>query len=129
MLDMFIVHAEADSGNLTADKNVDLTKPKWAKGMKLLADVDVITGTLAIKVQELIPSAAKGSDVWVDLPGASFPTLSTTNDETAHSLTIYPGIAETANISVSDTLAQQVRVVLDITTGPAPITIVGYWLG
>ena len=129
---LFIVRSEEESGSLTADANVDLQCKADAIGCILLLDVDTLTGsspTLDIKVQGLIPSAAKGSAVYADIPGCSFPQLTTSNDDTQHTLTIYPGVAETSNISVSQTLPQKIRIVLDTggSSPVCPVTIVGYW--
>ena len=48
------------------------------------------------------------SGTWIDLAGAAFPAQTGTG---AAMLTIYPGIAETANVSVSDVLPRNWRVV------------------
>jgi len=133
----FVVHSEAEDGDIAADANVDLQKPSPAvKGAMFLLDADTLTGTsptLDVKLQALVWADAKDAttDVWVDIPGASFPQITTSNDNAARTLTVYPGIAETANVSVSDVLPQKIRVVLDLggtDTPLAPVTIVGYWL-
>lgn len=133
----FIVNAENESsgGSISADANVDLNLPPGAKGCVVLLDADTLTGstpTLDVKIQGVIPLAAKdgSSAVYVDMPGAAFPQITTSNDNAARTLTVYPGIAETTNVSVSDALPAKVRFVLDVggSSPVCPVTIVGWWL-
>jgi hypothetical protein len=81
------------------------------RGVKLHVDIDSVTGTGTIdcKVQGRDPV----SGTWVDITGAS------TGADTAGAteLTIYPGIAETANVSVSDVIPRSWRVVATVVTG------------
>ncbi len=98
--------ADANSGNATYG-HYNYTH----RGVKLHVDIDSVTGTGTIdcKVQGRDP--VSGS--WVDITSAS------TGADTAGTteLTIYPGIAETANVSVSDVLPRNWRVVATVVTG------------
>lgn len=82
----------------------DQTNDAW-RGVILTLDITVWNATtLDVKVQTKDPTSGK----YVDLPGAAFAQKSGTGTDT---LTIYPGIAETANRSVSDVLSATWRVV------------------
>lgn len=79
-------------------------------GARLFLDVSVPNGgTVAPKLQAM--DAQSGN--WVDLPGAVFPTTSTT---TTKQLSVRPGIAETANEAVSDVLGDTLRVIAVVAT-------------
>lgn len=58
--------------------------------------------SLTVSIQALNPISAQ----WVDVPGAAYAALSTSTTKT---LTVYPGIAETTNESVSDTIGGVIR--------------------
>lgn len=81
------------------------------RGVKLFIDIDSVTGTGSVdcKVQGRDP--VSGS--WVDITSAS------TGADTAGTteLTIYPGVAETANVSISDVLPKHWRVYATVVTG------------
>lgn len=86
-------------------------KTNWThRGVKLHIDVDAVVGggSVDVKVQTKDPV----SGTWVDLTSAS------TGADTAGTteLTIYPGIAETANVSISDVLPKTWRVYATIVT-------------
>jgi len=78
----------------------------WAKGIKLFIDVsaDTGSGTIVVKLQDKDPLSGN----WVDIAGATTATLTGTGTVT---VTMYPGIAETANVSVSDILGDDFRIV------------------
>src|SRR3990167_9274567 len=83
------------------------------KGVTLYLKLGSINaGTFDAKVQR--KDAASGD--WVDIPGASWPQKSAP-DTTADSLTIYPGIAETGNETVSDIIGRTWRVFFTLATG------------
>lgn len=83
-----------------------------ARGVRLFIKNGTIgTTTLTVKIQIANPVDAS----WIDLPGAVTAALSTDND--ANTLTVYPGIAETANVSVSDHLGPVWRVVATLSDG------------
>lgn len=117
-------------GNLTADANIDLDVPMGAKGCTIVADYGTVTGTLDIKLQHLVPGGVIDGEtsVAVDIHGAAMTQVTTSNDDQAHYMTVYPGVAETAGQTVSDALSGKIRVVLDVTTGPIPVAIVLTWL-
>lgn len=80
------------------------------RGVHLVLDITAAGGTsptLDVKVQRFDALSGK----WVDLTSAAFAqkTAAGTSD-----LTIYPGIAETANLSVSDVLGATWRAVATI---------------
>jgi len=80
------------------------------RGVKLIVDVDSVVGTGSVdcKVQSRDPI----SGTWVDITSASTGADGAGTTE----LTIYPGIAETANVSVSDVLPKTWRVYATIVT-------------
>lgn len=76
------------------------------RGIRLYLDITAASGTsptLDLKVQTHDPV----SDKWFDMPGATFVQKTTTGTD---DLTLYPGIAETANETVSDTVGPKFRV-------------------
>lgn len=81
-----------------------------AKGIHLVLDITAASGTtptLDVKVQRY----DHVSNQYVDLVGGAFAQKTTTGVD---DLVIYPGIAETANRSVSDVLNEDLRVVWTI---------------
>lgn len=81
-----------------------------ARGVRCLLDVTAASGTtptLDVKLQSKDPISGK----YVDLPGAAFTqkTAASTDD-----LTVYPGVAETANETVSDVISGVWRAVATI---------------
>jgi hypothetical protein len=83
-----------------------------------------------VKLQAIITGdySDSGSDVLVDVPGAAFAQKTATGDDT---LEIYPGIAETANESVSSTLPREIQVVFTVGgTTPSFVTnLIVHWIG
>lgn len=81
------------------------------RGVKLYIDIDSVTGTGSVdcKVQGRDPV----SGTWVDITSASTGADGVGTTE----LTIYPGIAETANVSISDVLPKHWRVYATVVTG------------
>ncbi len=75
-----------------------------------------ITGTLDVKLQRM----DKISGNWVDLPGGAFAQKNGTGTS---ELVIYPGVAETSNVSVSDVLGSPLRAVGTIGTGPCTFSL------
>lgn len=90
----------------TADESAEFTNSNW-RGMRLFLNITVEVGTSTLDVKVQCKDTTSGT--WFDLPGASLDQKSAiTGDDI---LTIYPGIAETANESVSDALGRTYRVV------------------
>lgn len=92
--------AEGDSPFTTADQS-----NTYARGVEVFLDVTAASGTsptLDVKLQAKDP--ASGS--YFDIPGASFAQQSGT---TSLALTVYPGVAETANEGVSDVIPKTWR--------------------
>ena len=78
------------------------------KGILLVLDHTAEAGTDPTLDVKLQGRASESSD-WVDIPGAAFAQSGTPAVQT---LTVYPGIAETANVSVSDNIGfEQIRTV------------------
>ena len=88
--------------------NSDTIENVGWRGVVLFLNITAEDGaiTLTPKVQVLDPV----SGAWVDLAGAVFAAQTATTAAPVM-LTIYPGIAETANVSVSDVLPRNWRVV------------------
>lgn len=83
---------------------------KGFRGMRVFLDITAAAGTsptLDVKVQ--VYDSLTSS--YQDLPGASFAQKVGVGNAL---LTIYPGIAETANESVSDVIGSQYRVVATV---------------
>lgn len=100
-----------NSATVTADSNVDFENDIGGRGFLALlrvSDNGGTTPTLDIKFQYLNGL----SNTFVDIPGASFAQITTVTTDT--SLVVYPGVAETANRSVSDVAGQAMRAVIDV---------------
>lgn len=98
------LHASAAE---TATGGVAFRNDTGAKGIHLVLDVTAVSGTtptLDVKLQRF--DAASGK--YVDLASAAFAQKTATGTS---DLTIYPGIAETANVSVSDVLSENLKIV------------------
>lgn len=101
------IHASAAE---TANGSAAFDNQIGARGIHCVLDITAASGTtptLDVKLQRFDPTSGK----YVDLPGAAFAqkTAAGTSD-----LTIYPGIAETANVSVSDVLTENLKAVWTI---------------
>lgn len=109
---VFPTVSRADATTYTSDEMHNLC----AKGVRLYIENGVIgTTTLTVKIQVRNPAFSSSSLEWIDLPGAVTSALTT--DSSAVTLTVYPGIAETANESVSDHLGPAWRVVATLNNG------------
>ena len=104
--DTFAVTLFASSAR-TANANGADVDTKGAKGIHLTLDITVVSGTrptAAVKIQRKDPV----SGGYVDLPDGAFASKTGTGTS---GLTIYPGIVETADVSVSDVLSEEIRAV------------------
>lgn len=84
-----------------------------SRGLRLYLDITAVNGvgpTLDIKIQ--IKDNLTGT--FFDLPGASFVQAIATGTQM---LTLYPGIAVSANVSVSDLISKNWRAVAVVSTG------------
>jgi len=98
---------------LTASGGTDAQVNRNFKGAILYLKVGSINaGTLDAKVQVKDPASGD----WVDVVGAAWPQVSGPS-ATAVALTVYPGVAETANVSVSDVLGRDWRVFYTLAGG------------
>jgi len=78
-----------------------------AKGVRLYLDVTAVSGTsptLDVKVQVY----DQLSDTYQDMAGAAFAQATAASSQ---HLIVYPGVAETANVSVSDVISHAYRIV------------------
>lgn len=99
-------------GSVTPYSSGDIQNPNW-KGGKFCVDItaEVGTATLDLKLQ----GKDNLSGTYFDIPGAALDQKdSITQDDC---LTVYPGIAETSNESVSDLLPRIFRVIATVGTG------------
>ena len=107
--EIVIVFASA-ARTATTTNSDDIDNDPQQKGVKLFLDITAVSGTsptLDIKLQVKDPLSAK----YEDMPGAAFAQKTSTGQGV---LTIYPGIAETADVSVSDVLGSTWRIVATI---------------
>ena len=109
---VILASANQTASGTVAFKTPDSTRgsPGEVRGVQITLDITAFGGTnptLDVKLQRLDPASGK----WVDLPGAAFAQK--TGTATAD-LTVYPGIAETANVSVSDVITEDMNVVWTI---------------
>ena len=94
----------------------------WAKGVDLFCDTTSSTaGTLTVKIQKLDPASGN----WYDLTSASSGSIADPADVI---LTVYPGIAETANVSVSDHLGHTWRVHATVATAAVTFSVGAVYL-
>lgn len=97
--------AVASAARTASGDGSDLTN-RNAKGAVVTLDVTAATGTTpTLDVKIVAKDALSGK--YVDIPGASFSQKTGTGTDT---LVVYPGVAETANRSVSDVLPRTWRV-------------------
>ena len=88
-----------------------------ARGIDLFVDTTSSgSGTLTVKIQKQDPASRN----WYDLPGA---TTGSINDPADVLLTIYPGIGETANVSVSDVIGHTWRVHATVATAAVTFSV------
>lgn len=117
----------AASAARTATGNSDpINVPGDCKGFHAVLNISSASGTsptLDVKVQRFDAISSQ----WVDLPGGALAQKTATGTD---DLTIYPGIAETNNRSVSDVIGEEVRFVWTIggTTPSFTFTIGGTWI-
>lgn len=107
----------ASASRVAATYNSEDQVTAFAKGVIVFLNITAITaGNVALKVQ--------GRDIesgdYIDIPSASLANQSAAGLDM---LTVYPGIAETANVSVSDRMPKYWRVVITVTTGPATFSV------
>jgi len=94
-----------------------------AKGVRFHLDATAVSGTspsLTVKIQVYNPVA----DSYQDLAGAAFAAATAASTQ---NLTVYPGIAETANVSVSDVISQAYRAVGTVTGSATPTVTASVW--
>lgn len=99
------VTATENSGEISVPKDMGI------KGVALLVDVTANAGT-AETLDITIDRFDHASSKWLAIVGAALAQITTTAGQI--DLVIYPGIAETANRTVSDHIGQRWRVVSTI---------------
>ena len=94
-----------------------------ARGVDIFVDTTSTTaGTVTVKLQKRDPS----SGTWHDLTSATTGAIADPADAI---LTVYPGIAETANVSVSDHLGLTWRVHATVSTAAVTFSVGAVYLG
>ena len=94
-----------------------------ARGVDLFLNTTSTTaGTVTVKIQKRDPS----SGTWHDLTSA---TTGAVADPADAILTVYPGIAETANVSVSDHLGLTWRRHVTVATAAVTFSVGAVYLG
>jgi hypothetical protein len=110
----------------TVDSGV-YTSPAYANyaatGLRLYVDVtDIHTnGTVTVKVQTQDPASLN----WVDIPGATTPTIAAVSTST---LTIHPSVTETATVDVAQPLGAMWRVHATVATAHVDFSVGGDYL-
>ena len=109
--------ATATSPTLQADDH---------RGLWMCLDITVAstTPTLNVKLQRFDAV----SDSFIDIPGAAYAEQSATSTT---GFTIYPGIAETGDVSVSDHVGDKVRALATLAGASVPTltySLAGRWL-
>jgi hypothetical protein len=99
------------SAILTATTQSGTIDNYGAKGATFFINVTAIDGTPSITVQVQARDSISGN--WKDIPGAVTGAITAVGQTT---LTLYPGIAETANTEVSVPLPQKYRLVYTLTS-------------
>lgn len=110
----------------TASTTVISVTEEGTKGVHLNLNITATSTspTLDVKLQRL--DWLSGN--WIDLPGGNFAQQSTI---TSVDLIVYPGIAETANVSVSDVTTEEIRTVATLggtSTPSVTYSVSGRWL-
>ncbi len=109
-----ILTALASAARTTAASphNSDSLESKGRRGCTVHVDVTLDPDIVSIVAK--LQALDQGTGVWADIPGAVTAAIAATG----HSdFTVYPGIGETANVSVSDIMPAQFRVVVTHTGG------------
>lgn len=95
----------------------------WAKGVDIFIDTTTSgSGTVTVKLQKKDPAGG----TWFDIPGAVSTSI---NDPANELFTVYPGIAETANVSVSDHIGHTWRVIATVATASVTFSVGAVYLG
>lgn len=105
----------ASAARTATVNSADITT-KGARGARLHLEVTAVSGTSAtldVKLQ------AKVGGVYIDIAGAAFSQKLQAGGAVTDELVVFPGVAETANESVSDVLPLVWRAVATI-TGTTP---------
>ncbi len=105
----------AAGAHLTADSPIEGSKVEMSgrKGVVVWVDVTADPDTVSIVVK--LQGYDETADAWKDIPDATFAAIAAVGHTGA--LTVYPGIAETSNVSVNDVLPARIRAVATHTGG------------
>ena len=94
-----------------------------ARGVDVFVNTtSTTTGTVIVKLQKKDPV----SGTWFDMAGATTTTIADPADEY---FTVYPGIGETANVSISDNLGIIWRVHATVATAAVTFSVGAVYLG
>lgn len=100
----------ASSARTTTAQSSPQDAPEGVVGATFFLNISAVSGTaptLDVKIQ----GQDSASGTWVDIPSANFAQKTAAGSDT---LVVYPGVAETANRSVSDILPNTWRAVATI---------------
>ncbi len=105
----------AAGAHLTADSPIlgSAVEMEGRKGVAVWVDVTADPDTVSIVVK--LQAYDETADAWTDIPGAAFAAIAAISHTGA--LKVYPGIAETANVSVNDVVPATIRAVATHTGG------------
>ena len=104
--------ATENSGTLSVPLNQGI------KGVAIFVDVTAVSGTPTLDIT--VDRFDRASGKWLAVVGAALAQITTAVGQI--DLVIYPGIAETANRSVSDHIGQDWRIVSTIGGGTPSLT-------
>lgn len=116
----------ASAARTTSGNSATLNVPGDCVGVHIVLDITAASGTtptLDVRVQRFDYLSQK----WIDLPSAAFAQKTGTGTD---DLVIYPGVAETANRSVSDVIGKEIRLAWTIggTTPSFTFTLSCIWI-
>lgn len=105
-----------------ATNSSEMANTRW-RGVILYINTTAVggAGTVVVKVQTKDPT----SGTFVDLPGAATASI-TTNTETT--LTVYPSVAESAGVDISDPLGHAWRIVATVGGNAVTFSVAGVYL-
>jgi len=112
------VLVKASVATTATENSGELTVPEGVRGVALFVDVTAVSGTPTLDLT--VDRFDHASSKWLAVVGAALAQITTAVGQI--DLVIYPGIAETANRSVSDHIGTRWRVVSTIGGGTPSLT-------
>ena len=105
----------------SSDQNLDFNAEAFYENLSVYIDVTVLTaGAIDYKLQ----AKDQISGLYVDIPGAAFTQITAIG---TYRLSVGPGITTVSGKAANVLLAKQLRLVEDLTTGPATRSINLEW--